>query len=171
MSHLYYFWIGQVPTISLMSASTKTRRSFVVAAGLLTGAIAVPSHLIAQPASTDLLAFLRIYDDAWASHDPHAVAMLHSEDVLVVNRFGSMLEGRAELEQAMQFLHGPGGPFHTITFACYSEERVRAICGTETAPSIEALILAAHRPYRREAVQGSVRKCPVEGLHQLSVSS
>ena len=48
-SHLYYFWIGQVPTISLMSASTKTRRSFVVAAGLLTGATAVPSHLIAQP--------------------------------------------------------------------------------------------------------------------------
>ena len=42
--------------------------------------------------------------------------MLHAEDVLVVNRFGSMLEGRAELERAMQFLHGPGGPFHTVTF-------------------------------------------------------
>jgi hypothetical protein len=27
-----------------------------------------------------------------------------------------MLEGRAEIEQAMQFLHGPGGPFHTIAF-------------------------------------------------------
>ena len=116
MSHLYYFRIGKVPTIGLMSASIFTRRSFVVAAGLLTGAAAFSSRLTAQPAPADLATFLRIYDDAWASHDPHALAILHSEDVLVVNRFGSLLEGRAELEQAMQFLHGPGGPFHTISF-------------------------------------------------------
>jgi uncharacterized protein (TIGR02246 family) len=100
----------------LMTTSVPTRRSFVISAGLLAGSAAVSSQLIAQPTSVDLDPFLQRYDDAWASHDPHALAMLHAEDVLVVNRFGSMLEGRAELEQAMAFLHGPGGPFHTVTF-------------------------------------------------------
>jgi hypothetical protein len=33
-----------------------------------------------------------------------------------VNRFGSMVEGRAELEKVMLFLHGPGGPFQTVSF-------------------------------------------------------
>ncbi|WP_396272565.1 hypothetical protein [Granulicella arctica] len=42
--------------------------------------------------------------------------MLHAEDVLVVNRFGSMVEGREELERVMAFLHGPGGPFHSVSF-------------------------------------------------------
>jgi uncharacterized protein (TIGR02246 family) len=96
--------------------TTSTRRSFFMSAGLLSGAAAVAPRLIAQPSTPNPALFLQTYDDAWASHDPHALAMLHAEDVLVVNRFGSMLEGRAELEKAMAFLHGPGGPFHTVTF-------------------------------------------------------
>ena len=99
-----------------MFAPVSNRRLFLLSAASLAGAAAVSSNLIAQPASTTLTAFLKTYDEAWASHYPLAIAMLHSEDVLVVNRFGSMLEGRAELQTAMQFLHGPGGPFHTITF-------------------------------------------------------
>ena len=88
----------------------------MVSAGFLAGAAAVFSTLVAQTATPDLTPFLRSYDDAWALHDAHALALLHTEDVLVVNRFGSMLDGRAELKQAMQFLHGPGGPFHAVTF-------------------------------------------------------
>jgi ketosteroid isomerase-like protein len=99
-----------------MTFSVSNRRSFFASAALVAAAAAVSLHLVAQTTATDLASFLQIYDDAWANHDPNALAMLHTEDVLVVNRFGSMLEGRAELEQAMQFLHGPGGPFHTITF-------------------------------------------------------
>jgi uncharacterized protein (TIGR02246 family) len=99
-----------------MTTSPSTRRSFFISAGLLAGAAAVSSQLIAKPTSADLIQFLQSYDNAWANHDPHALAMLHAEDVLVVNRFGSMLEGRVELEQAMGFLHGPGGPFHAVTF-------------------------------------------------------
>ena len=100
----------------LMTSSVSNRRSFLLSAASLAGAAAISSNLIAQSAPTSLTAFLRVYDDAWASHDPLAIAMLHSEDVLVVNRFGSMLEGRAEVQTAMQFLHMPGGPFHTVTF-------------------------------------------------------
>ncbi|MBB5061176.1 ketosteroid isomerase-like protein [Granulicella aggregans] len=99
-----------------MTTSVSNRRSFFLSAVSLAGAAAVSSNLIAQPAPTNLTAFLKTYDDAWASHDPLAIAMLHSADVLVVNRFGSMLEGRPELERAMQFLHAAGGPFHAVTF-------------------------------------------------------
>ncbi len=116
MSHRYYFRIVRGTYPPLMTTSVSNRRSFFLSAASLAGAAAVSSTLIAQPTPTNPTAFLRTYDEAWASHDPQAIAMLHAEDVLVVNRFGSMLEGRAELEQAMHFLHGPGGPFHTVTF-------------------------------------------------------
>jgi uncharacterized protein (TIGR02246 family) len=116
MSHRYYFRIGRGTYPRLMTTSVSNRRSFFLSAVSLAGAVAVSSTLIAQPTPTNLTAFLQTYDEAWASHDPQAIAMLHAEDVLVVNRFGSMLEGRPELETAMQFLHGPGGPFHTVGF-------------------------------------------------------
>jgi len=97
-----------------MAASVSTRRSFFRSAGLLAGAAAVTSRLIGQRPETDPALFLQTYDDAWARHDSRALAMLHADDVLVVNRFGSMVEGRRELEKVMGFLHGPGGPFHTV---------------------------------------------------------
>jgi hypothetical protein len=99
-----------------MTDSVSTRRSFFVAAGLLAGAAVVGSQLLAEPGVLDPTVFLQTYDDAWALHDAHALAMLHAEDVLVVNRFGSLVEGRAELEKVMAFLHGPEGPFHTVSF-------------------------------------------------------
>ena len=98
-----------------MTASVPNRRSFLISAAFLAGAAAVSSLLLAQTAPSHLATFLKIHDDAWARHDPYALAMLHAEDVLVINRFGSMLEGRPELKQAMQFLDGLGGPFHTIS--------------------------------------------------------
>ena len=116
MSHLYYFLRCADTYPTFMTTSVRTRRSFFISAGLLAGAAAVTSRTIAQRHALDPSGFLQTYDDAWASHDPHALAALHAEDVLVVNRFGSMLEGRTELEQAMAFLHGPGGPFHNVIF-------------------------------------------------------
>ena len=116
MSHRYYYWFGPDTYPGFMTTPVSNRRSFFLSAASLAGATAVSLELIAQPAPTNLSAFLRTYDGAWASHNPVAIAMLHSEDVLVVNRFGSMLEGRAEVQTAMQFLHRPGGPFHTVTF-------------------------------------------------------
>jgi ketosteroid isomerase-like protein len=113
---LVLFSIRQYAYLGLMTASVSSRRSFFVSAGLVAGAAAVTSHLMAQSPATDPALFLQTYDDAWGSHDPHALAMLHAEDVLVVNRFGSMVEGRAELEKVMAFLHGPEGPFHTVSF-------------------------------------------------------
>ena len=99
-----------------MTSTATTRRSAFAAAGLLAAASVLPLRLSAESPAEDPASFLAIYDAAWGRHDAHALAMLHAEDVLVVNRFGSMVEGRAELEQVMAFLHGPGGPFHAISF-------------------------------------------------------
>ena len=99
-----------------MTTSPTTRRSVFATAGLFAAASILHSKLFAQNPPADPASFLAAYDAAWGSHDPHALAMLHTENVLIVNRFGSMLEGREELERAMAFLHGPGGPFHTIDF-------------------------------------------------------
>ena len=96
--------------------SSPTRRSVLATAGFFAAASPLRSTLLAQKPAVDPASFLAIYDAAWGKHDPHALALLHAEDVLVINRFGSMLEGREELERAMVFLHGPGGPFHTISF-------------------------------------------------------
>ena len=90
------------------------------------------SKLLAQEPSGELETFLAAYDAAWGSHDPHALAMLHTEDVLVVNRFASMVEGRDELERVMAFLHGPGGPFHTVTFP-WQKTLVNRMLGSDLA--------------------------------------
>jgi hypothetical protein len=116
MSHLYYFESIKHSYADRVTKLLTTRRSFLAAAGLLTGATLVRSTLVAQRPVVDLASFLTAYDDAWARHDPHALATLHTKDVLVVNRFGSMVEGRDELERVLAFLHGPGGPFQRIDF-------------------------------------------------------
>ena len=95
-----------------MTGPISTRRALLAAAGIM----AADAALQSQSPQPDPAFFLESYDDAWSRHDSHSLAMLHTEDVLVVNRFGSMVEGRAELERVMAFLHGPGGPFHTVTF-------------------------------------------------------
>ena len=115
MSRLYNSGDPRQSYIVVMTEAIATRRSFLAAAGSLAGAIVVRSAA-GQPPAADPALFITTFDDAWARHDPHALAMLHAERVVVVNRFGSMLEGRAEVETAMHFLHGPGGPFHDITF-------------------------------------------------------
>ena len=100
-----------------MSALVSNRRSFLLSAAFLAGAAAVSSQLFAQTAPSHLATFLLIYDDGGARHNPYGLAMLHAEDVLVVNPLGSLLEGRPEqlaattLEWAYSVLccHGLGG--------------------------------------------------------------
>jgi uncharacterized protein (TIGR02246 family) len=78
------------------------------------------STLIAEiPAAddtADVKLFLRKWDEAWAKHDAVAIAALHTEDAVTVNRFGTVVRGREYLTKALGFLHGAHGPFHSSVF-------------------------------------------------------
>ena len=56
------------------------------------------------------------WDAAWAAHDADAMAALQTEDVVTVNRFGTLITGREATRQAMVFLHGETGPFGHAKF-------------------------------------------------------
>jgi uncharacterized protein (TIGR02246 family) len=60
--------------------------------------------------------FLRKWDEAWAKHDAAAIAALHTDDAVTVNRFGTVVRGNADLVKALAFLHGAQGPFHNSVF-------------------------------------------------------
>jgi ketosteroid isomerase-like protein len=100
-----------------MANTTSTRRSFLLTT--IAAATATPT-LIAEGFQTDeaeaVKTFLRKWDEAWAKHDAMAIAGLHRDDAVTVNRFGTVVRGRADLEKALGFLHGAGGPFHNSVF-------------------------------------------------------
>jgi hypothetical protein len=96
-----------------MANPKSTRRAFL-ASSIAT--VATAPALVAesiQPAEAEeVKSFLHRWDEAWAKHDGIALAALHTEDAVTVNRFGTVLQGRSAVEKALGFLHGPGGPFH-----------------------------------------------------------
>jgi len=63
-----------------------------------------------------VLAFVRNWDDAWIGHNAHALAALHTEDAVTVNRFGTLLRGRNATGIALSFLHENSGPFGQSEF-------------------------------------------------------
>jgi hypothetical protein len=69
--------------------------------------------LHADPDTTTTIAseFLAAWDKAWNHHDAHALGELHTSDAATVNRFGTLLVGRAPTEKALGFLHSKEGPF------------------------------------------------------------
>ena len=100
-----------------MKTYSTTRRKFLVAAT----ALAAAPLLQGQP-STDLAAdraaaeaFLLKWEQAWNHHDAHQLGLLQTPDANTVNRFGTLVQGRAAVEQALAFLHKPGGPYHDVT--------------------------------------------------------
>jgi len=60
--------------------------------------------------------FMKKWDQAWGNHDAEALARLHTEDAVTVNRFGTLLEGRGPTEKALGFLHSKQGPFGQSKF-------------------------------------------------------
>jgi len=60
--------------------------------------------------------FMTKWDEAWGVHDAHGLALLHTEDAVTVNRYGTLLQGRVATEQALAFLHGETGPFGRSKF-------------------------------------------------------
>jgi hypothetical protein len=92
---------------------TSTRRTFLLSsmATVATAPVSAAENILPAEAE-EAKSFLHRWDEAWAKHDGIAIAALHTEDAVTVNRFGTVVQGRPALEKALGFLHGPGGPFH-----------------------------------------------------------
>lgn len=60
--------------------------------------------LAGEPEEAGIRAYLAAWDRAWAAHDAKAIASLHTDDCVTVNRVGRQLEGRAVLEQHLSRL-------------------------------------------------------------------
>ena len=85
----------------------------------IAAATAAPALIAEVPAADHSAAvdeFLHQWDQAWAKHDATALAALHTDDAVTVNRFGTVVRGREDLGKALGFLHGPHGPFHNSVF-------------------------------------------------------
>ena len=61
-------------------------------------------------------AFFEKWVGGWNARDAHALAKLHTDDAVTINRYGTLIEGRAESEKALGFLLGPTGPFGNVVF-------------------------------------------------------
>ncbi len=99
-----------------MTMSSITRRNFLVTG---TACAASPVLKSEEPSSssaarTTANEFLDKWIQAWNHHDAHLLGLLQTTDANTVNRFGTLVEGRAAVEKALGFLHNPGGPFHDV---------------------------------------------------------
>ena len=88
--------------------------------------------------------FLRKWDAAWAKHDAAAIAALHTDDAVTVNRFGTVVRGNADLVKALGFLHGAQGPFHNSIFPPLEPLIERAI-----APNVQIVQAKWQNPVMR----------------------
>ena len=100
-----------------MKTSSTSRRTFLVTG---TALAAVPflqaEPSISSPADRAVAnEFLSKWIHAWNYHDAHQLGLLQTFDANTVNRFGTLVQGRAEVEKALGFLHNPGGPYHVVT--------------------------------------------------------
>ena len=89
---------------------------------LVTGAAFAATPVIKSEVSTGQTAvraaaneFLKRWEQAWNQHDAHQLALLQTPDANTVNRFGTLVLGRAAVEKALGFLHDPRGPYHDVT--------------------------------------------------------
>ena len=98
-----------------MKTST-SRRSFLGSATAIATTPFLKGELSQQAeghaAATD---FLNKWVQAWNHHDAHQLGLLQTTDANTVNRFGSLVQGRAAVEKALGFLHNAGGPYHDVT--------------------------------------------------------
>jgi hypothetical protein len=100
-----------------MTSSLISRRNFLVTGTALAASPLVRSEEPTSTAVTRATAneFLSKWVQAWNHHDAHQLGLLQTLDANTVNRFGTLVEGRAAVEKALGFLHNPGGPYHDVT--------------------------------------------------------
>ena len=100
-----------------MTLSSFSRRNFLVTgAALAVSPILNGEEPSSRPAAR-LVAneFLAKWIQAWNQHNARQLSLLQTADANTVNRFGTLVQGRAAVERALGFLHNPGGPFHHVT--------------------------------------------------------
>lgn len=93
-----------------MTNKPGSRRKFLAA----TAAIAATSEITAMASGPDTesaQSFVTAWDEAWANHDAQVLGSLHTEDAVTVNRFGTVVQGRTNIRDALAFLHQNNGPF------------------------------------------------------------
>jgi hypothetical protein len=100
-----------------MTTSSISRRNVLV-----TGTAIAASPILRSEAPTISAAarvtaneFLSKWVQAWNHHDAHQLGLLQTFDANTVNRFGTLVQGRAAVEKALGFLHNPGGPYYDVT--------------------------------------------------------
>ena len=115
-----------------MTTSSISRRNFLVAGTALAASPILRSEEPSSPAAASAAAaeFLNRWIRAWNHHDAHQLGLLQTADANTVNRFGSLVQGRAAVEKALGFLHNPGGPYHDVTAAPLHLIDVRQIAPT-----------------------------------------
>ena len=62
------------------------------------------AEISAADNTEDAKLFLRKWDQVWARHDAIAIAALHTDGAVTVNRFGTAVRGREDLGKAVGFL-------------------------------------------------------------------
>ena len=115
-----------------MKTSSTTRRSFLVTGTALGAARFLQAERLTNSSADRELAedFLSKWIQAWNHHDAHQLGLLQTSDANTVNRFGSLVQGRAAVEKALGFLHNPGGPYHDVTASPLQLIDVRQIAPT-----------------------------------------
>ncbi len=116
MSHPYYCRASTVVTVSPMTDKTLNRRTFLSAAAAATAMHVNPLLALSPGVQEGAEAFLKSWVTAWNRHDARALASLHTEDAMTINRYGTLIRGRASAEEALSFLLGPQGPFGDTVF-------------------------------------------------------
>jgi uncharacterized protein (TIGR02246 family) len=99
-----------------MESTELSRRTFLAVALAASVSHAHGNQDASSAENADVQRFLDKWDSAWADHDPQAIAALHAEDAVTVNRFGTIIFGRAGTETAMTILHKNGGIFSQASF-------------------------------------------------------
>ena len=100
-----------------MTATSISRRNFLVTGTALAASASLKSEEPTAPSPARITAneFLSKWLQAWNHHDAHQLGLLQTSDANTVNRFGTLVQGRARVEKALAFLHNPGGPYHDVT--------------------------------------------------------
>jgi hypothetical protein len=100
-----------------MTTSSISRRNFLVTGTALAASPILKGEEPTGPAATRATAneFLSKWIQAWNHHAADQLGSLQTSDANTVNRFGTLVQGRAAVEKALGFLHNPGGPYHDVT--------------------------------------------------------
>ena len=94
-----------------MEKKSSSRRIFVGGMAAVTATNAFSLKPSPQADVEGARRFVSAWDTAWANHDAQALGSLHTEHAITVNRFGTVVNGRVAIQQALAFLHQNNGPF------------------------------------------------------------